>query len=131
MKRQNNFFEQIIDYHNIRLAFLKAIRGNRTSPAVISFCQDTGNNLAAIREKLQTLNCGWGDYRSFTITDPKLRVISTAPIEQRIMHHAVMNVLEPVIERPMIHHSYACRKGRGHTPLCCMRSGSANQNRGF
>ena len=113
MKRQNNLFDQIIDYNNIRLAFLKAIRGNRASPQVISFCQDTGRNLAAVREKLQTLNCGWGGYYSFLINDPKLRLISTAPIEQRIMHHAIMNVLEPVLERPMIHHSYACRKGKG------------------
>ena len=60
-----------------------------------------------------SLNCEWGGYRSFQITDPKLRTISTAPFEQRIMHHAIMNVIEPVLERPMIHHSYACRKGKG------------------
>jgi len=47
------------------------------------------------------------------ITDPKLRTISTAPFEQRIMHHAIINVLEPILDRPMIHNSYACRKGKG------------------
>jgi hypothetical protein len=47
------------------------------------------------------------------ITDPKLRTISTAPFEQRVMHHAIMNILEPVLERPLICHSYACRKGKG------------------
>jgi len=66
-----------------------------------------------VRDKLTSLNCGWGNYRSFLIKDPKLRVISTAPFEQRIMHHAIMNVIEPVFDRPMIYHSYACRKGKG------------------
>jgi len=113
MKRQNNLFEQIIDYNNIRLAFLKAIRGNRSSPSVIKYCRNTGKNLAILREKLNTLNCDWGSYNSFLITDPKLRVISTAPIEQRIMHHAIMNVLETIIDRTQIYHSYACRKGKG------------------
>ena len=113
MKRQNNLFEDIIDYRNIRLAFLKALRGNRSSSAAINYCKDVDRNLALLREKITSLQCGWGNYRSFIITDPKLRTISTAPFEQRIMHHAIINVLAPILERPMIHHSYACRKGKG------------------
>jgi retron-type reverse transcriptase len=113
MKRQNCLFEKVIDYQNIRLAFLKAVRGKRFSAAVIKFCANTDSNLKKIREELVTLQCGWGNYRSFTITDPKPRIISSAPLPQRIMHHALMNILEPVFERPMIHHSYACRKGKG------------------
>jgi hypothetical protein len=102
-----------VDYHNIRSAFLGAIRGNRESPSVINFCRNTAGNLSVIREKLSSLECGWGGYHSFVITDPKLRVISTASIEQRIMHHAIIDPLIPVFERPMIYHSYACRKGKG------------------
>ena len=113
MKRQNYLFEKIIDYNNIRLAFLKAIRGNRSSHSAIKYCKTIDKNLNVLREKLITLNPEWGNYQSFLITDPKLRTISTAPFEQRIMHHAIMNILEPVMERPMIHHSYACRKGKG------------------
>jgi len=113
MKRQNFLFEKIVDYANIRLAFLKTLRGNRSSPSAINYCNDIDRNLAALREKMANLNCRWGGYRSFTITDPKLRTISTAPFEQRIMHHAIINILEPILDRPMIHHSYACRKGKG------------------
>jgi hypothetical protein len=113
MKRQSHLFEQIVDYNNIRLAFLKTLRGIRSSLSVINFCQNTEKNLATLRKKLVSLNCGWGNYRSFQISDPKPRVISTASVEQRIMHHAIMNVLEPVLERPLIYHSYACRKGKG------------------
>jgi retron-type reverse transcriptase len=113
MKRANHLFESIVDYQNIRLAFLKAIRGNRKSPAVCYFCRNIENNLTVIRNKLSSLKCDWGNYRSFSITDPKPRQISTAPFEQRIMHHALMNILEPVFDRSLIYHSYACRKGKG------------------
>jgi len=113
MKRQNFLFERIVDYNNIRLAFLKAIRGKRSSPNAVNFCQALDKNLSFLRNRLLTLNCEWGGYKSFLITDPKLRTISTAPFEQRVMHHAVMNILEPVFERPLICHSYACRKGKG------------------
>jgi hypothetical protein len=113
MKRRNFLFEQIADYSNIRLAFLKAIRGNRGSPSAIKFCRAIDKNLASVRDKLLALQCGWGGYRSFQITDPKLRTISTAPFEQRVMHHAMMNILEDIFNRPMVCHSYACRKGKG------------------
>ncbi|MDR2718063.1 MAG: reverse transcriptase/maturase family protein [Treponema sp.] len=113
MKRQSRLFEHIVDYNNIRLAFLKALRGNRSSYSAVNFCKNIEENLAAVRGKLTSLDCGWGRYRSFLIKDPKLRVISTAPFEQRIMHHAIMNVIEPVFDRPMICNSYACRKGKG------------------
>jgi len=113
MKRQNNLFDKITDYNNIRLAFLKAIRGNRTSHSAVNYCKDIDKNLAILRKKLLTMKPEWGGYKSFHITDPKLRTISTAPFEQRIMHHAIMNVIEPVLERSLIFNSYACRKGKG------------------
>jgi len=113
MKRQNRLFEQIVDYNNIRLAFLKALRGNRNGLSAVNFCKNIEKNLATVQDKFTSLDCGWGNYRSFLIKDPKLRIISTAPFEQRIMHHAIMNAIEPIFERPMICHSYACRKGKG------------------
>ncbi|HHU35982.1 MAG TPA: hypothetical protein GXZ47_02000 [Treponema sp.] len=113
MKRQNHLFELIIEYQNIRLAFIKAIRGKRNSTSVLLFCRNIDKNLAKIRKRLETLNPNWGHYRSFTITDPKERIISAAPLEERIMHHAIMNILEPIFERQLIFHTYACRKGKG------------------
>jgi hypothetical protein len=113
MKRQSCLFDDIIDRSNIRLAFLKALRGNRSSPGAIAFCRDTERSLNLVQESLANPAFDWGGYRSFIITDPKLRIISTAPFEQRVMHHALMNVLEPVLDRPMIRNSFACRKGKG------------------
>ena len=52
-------------------------------------------------------------YIQFEIYDPKERMISVVPFPDRVMHHAIMNVLEPVFERQFIFHTYACRKGKG------------------
>lgn len=113
MKRFGNLMAQIIDYQNLRLAWLKALRGKRKSNGVLLFFRDLNTNLAAIKKRLESNNPDWGHYRQFTITDPKERIISAAPFPERVMHHAIMNILEPVFERHLIHHSYACRKGKG------------------
>ena len=113
MKRYNFLYDDIVDYANIRHAFLKTLRGNRQSFAAMNFCKSINENLDLIRKKLLTLNSDWGNYRSFTISDPKPRTISTAPFEQRVMHHAIMNVIENIFERQSIYHTYACRKGKG------------------
>ncbi len=54
-----------------------------------------------------------GDYHFFTVHDPKERVICAASFPERVLHHAIMNVCEPVLERYAIHDSYACRAGKG------------------
>ena len=113
MKRSRFLFNQIIDFENIRLAWLKAKRGKTFSYAVIAFNKDVNGNLEKIRQRLMSQNPDWGNYRQFYITDPKKRLISAASFEERIMHHAIMNVLEPVFERQMIYHTYACRKEKG------------------
>ncbi|MDR2553334.1 MAG: reverse transcriptase/maturase family protein [Treponema sp.] len=113
MKRAACLFEKITAYHNIRLAFLKTLRGQRTSAAAVVLCQNVDRTLAVIQRRLASPPVHWGEYHRFVITDPKKRTISAAPIEDRIIHHAIMNILEPVFERPMIFHSYACRHGKG------------------
>ena len=112
MKRQSNLYDPIVDYQNLRMAWLKSIRGKRRSSSVLLFSRDVSANLQSIRNR-PTGSPEWGDYRSFVITAPKKRVISAAVFEERIMHHAIMNILEPIFERHLIFHSYACRKGKG------------------
>ena len=113
MKRKGNLLSEIVAYENLRLAWLKALRGKRKSSAALLFSRDVDRNLSHIKRRLESTNPGWGDYRSFTISDPKPRVISAASFPERVMHHALMNVLEPLFERGLVHHCYACRKGKG------------------
>jgi len=54
-----------------------------------------------------------GAYHNFFVYEPKRRKISAAPFRDRIVHHAVVGVLEPLYERRFLHDSYACRKAKG------------------
>jgi RNA-directed DNA polymerase len=54
-----------------------------------------------------------GNYRYFTVHDPKKRTICAAQFRERVLQHALMNLCEPVLERAAIFDSYACRKGKG------------------
>ena len=113
MKRTGNLLQYITVYPNIRLAWLKTLRGKRNSPSAVRFARYLDMNLNQVQARLNSLDPGWGNYRKFQIYDPKQRTISAAPIAERVMHHAIMNVLEPVLERPLIYHSYACRQKKG------------------
>ncbi len=54
-----------------------------------------------------------GEYRQFLLHEHKPRLISAAPFRDRVVHHALCNVIEPIFDRGFIHDSYACRKGKG------------------
>ena len=66
-----------------------------------------------MQESFLTSDWQWGDYRYFTIYEPKKRLITEAPFRERIMHHALMNVCDQYFEKKHYFHSYACRVGKG------------------
>jgi RNA-directed DNA polymerase len=113
MKRVGRLYEAILEPDNLKLALLKALRGKRNSAAALAFCRDVPGNLGLVRQRLASLEPRWGSYRLFRISDPKPRTIAAASFPERVMHHALVNVLEPVFERQQICHSYACRPGKG------------------
>lgn len=113
MKRATSLFNQIVSYENVRLAWLKARKGKRSKPVVRNFYKNVNLNLEKVQKNLKSNSPVLSSYTQFTIFDPKERVISVVPFVDRVMHHAIMNVLEPVFERQFIFHAYACRKGKG------------------
>ena len=113
MKRAGNLFEKICDIQNLHGAYYKASKNKRFTSGYINFRKNSEKNLEKLRKFLMDGKYTHGQYRHFTITDPKQRLISAAPFPDRVMHHAIMNVLEPVFERQFIFHTYACRKGKG------------------
>lgn len=113
MKRIGNLWPSICERSNLQDAFYKAAKGKRDRGEVGEFVAGLEGNLAAVRRQLRDGSYRLGDHRRFTVHDPKEREIHAAPFSQRVIHHAVMNVCEPHIERRLIHHSYACRKGKG------------------
>ena len=113
MKRFGHLLESIISYDNIRLAYLKALRGSSHSSGAVLFASDLNCNLESLRSDFASGTYRMLPYSRFVIRDPKERLISAADFRDRVAHHAIMNVLEPVLERRQIFHSYACRKGKG------------------
>jgi retron-type reverse transcriptase len=69
--------------------------------------------LVRLQEELTSMTYRPGPYRTFTIYEGKARQISAAPFRDRVVHHALTGILEPIFERSFIHDSYACRKGKG------------------
>jgi RNA-directed DNA polymerase len=113
MKRVSGLWGEISDLDNLKLAFWKARRGKTTHRAVRQFQEGLDENLEAMRAGLMDGTVALGNYRYFTIQDPKVRLICAASFPERVLHHAVMNLCEPVFEKQLIFDSYACRAGKG------------------
>ena len=113
MKRAKSLFNQIISYDNVRLAWLKARRHKTSKNDVKNFSKNVNKNLLIVQKNLKSKPAILSSYSQFTIYEPKERLISVVPFIDRVMHHAIMNVLEPVFEKQFIYHTYACRKGKG------------------
>ncbi|HAD10942.1 MAG TPA: RNA-dependent DNA polymerase, partial [Saprospirales bacterium] len=113
MKRLGGLFESIITFDNLLLAFYKARKGKRSNQNVAAFEANLEWELLRLAEELRTDTYQPGAYRTFLIHDPKQRMISAAPFRDRVVHHALCNIIEPIFEPTLITHTYANRKGKG------------------
>jgi retron-type reverse transcriptase len=113
MRRVGQLWESVVAFDNLHRAAYQVLRGKRASAAAGDFFCALEDNLLRLREELRAGTYRPGSYRTFWITDPKRRLISAAPLRDRVVHHALINVIEPVFEPRFIHHSYACRRGKG------------------
>ncbi len=106
-------YAQLYDFDNLWLAWLKASRGKRGRDAVALFEYRLEDRLIGLQAALREQTYIPGAYTSFFIHEPKRRLISAAPFPDRVVHHAVCNLLEPVFERGFIDNSFANRVGKG------------------
>lgn len=113
MKRHGNLFERIATFENLELAYRKAARGKRYRPDALRFHANLEENLIQLQNELIWQMYEPRPYRTFIIHEPKQRIIYAAAFRDRVVHHAIMNVLEPIWEGLFIANSYACRKGMG------------------
>jgi len=110
MKRIGNLFHEVTDFENLTAAFHLAMKGCGQTEQACRFFFHLERELLRLRKKLMTGTYRPGPYRTFKILDPKERIISVAPFSDRVVHHAVVNVLAPIYERVFIYDSYATRK---------------------
>ncbi len=106
-------FEYLCSWENLLLAWRKAARGKRGGASVARFEYRLEEQVAAVRMDLVAGTYRPAGYVHFHITDPKRRKISAAPFRDRVVHHALCNLLEPRFEPLFIADSYANRVGKG------------------
>ena len=106
-------YSQVYAFSSLYAAFRRARRGKRSRPEVADFEYNLEAELLSLRDELATYSYRPGPYRSFVVRESKRRLVSAAPFRDRVVHHALINVIEPLFERRFIDDSYANRAGRG------------------
>jgi RNA-directed DNA polymerase len=112
-KTYRNLWPLFVSWENLLASYQACRRRKRYSPRAAEFDYEWESNLLRLQQDLLAGSYRCGRYRNFYIFDPKRRRISAAPFRDRVLHHAVVRVLEPIFERRFIYHSYACRRGKG------------------
>lgn len=113
MHRAKNLFSQVTAFDNLYRGFAGASHGKRHRREVREFEYHLETRLWEIRSELDRGEYHWGAFHRFWIQDPKRRQIRAAPFRDRVVHHTIFNVLDPIFRRSFIADSYACIPGRG------------------
>jgi len=112
-KRMGFLYDKIYNWGNLVSAFKKARKSKRGKPEVAEFEFNLEKELYSIQTDLIKKSYNFSGYNFFTIQEPKERLISCAPFKDRVVHHAICNILEPILDKSLISDVYACRKGKG------------------
>lgn len=108
-----SLFEQICSLENIFGAWARFSDGKRSKADVMVFEYRLEDNLFSLRDSLLSGEYCHDPYKPFTIYDPKQRRIHKATVRDRVVHQAIVNVIEPLFERRFIYDSYSCRVSKG------------------
>lgn len=113
MKRHGDLWPQVVARDNLLLAARKARQGKRDRAVVQRFEFGRERELLRLQRELTAGDYRPGPFTTHRIDRPKRRLISAAPYRDRVVHHAVMTVLEPILDRRFHPDSHACRQGKG------------------
>jgi hypothetical protein len=109
----SSLYSRVIDWSNLLPAFRTAAKGKRGKQSAAGFEHQVADRLLQLQQELTEFSYQPGGYVNFMIHDPKQRRVSAAPFRDRVVHHALCNVIEPLFERQFIPDSYANRIGKG------------------
>lgn len=109
----NNLFYKIYSFENLLLAFKKARRNKTNRNEVIKYQMNLEENIIDLQNQLIWKEYEQSRYNEFRIYEPKERIILALPFKDRVLQHALINVIEPIYEKTFVHDSYACRANKG------------------
>jgi retron-type reverse transcriptase len=112
-KRINNLFDKITSFENLILAAKKSRKGKKSKIATQKFDIELETNIINLQKEFRNFTYTTGEYKSFFINDSKKRLITAAPYKDRIVHHAIINVIGEVFEKSFIYDTYSCIKEKG------------------
>ena len=113
MKTYKNLYQTLYSKENLILAFQKAQKRKSNKNYVIKFKENLEENLELLRLDLLQESYKPKPLKTFIIRDPKTRKIRKSYFIDRVVHHAICNILEPIFEKRFIYDSFANRKGKG------------------
>ncbi|OGN03876.1 MAG: hypothetical protein A2831_03100 [Candidatus Yanofskybacteria bacterium RIFCSPHIGHO2_01_FULL_44_17] len=113
MKTYNNIFYKIIELENLFWAWdgFKKDKQNRKDVQIFEWKLE--ENIFQLHRDLKNKKYKHGPYKSFFIQDPKQRHIHKATVRDRVLHHAIFSVVNPLFEETFIANSFSCRIGKG------------------
>lgn len=112
-KKFRNLLPLIVEPDNLREAYRRARLDKRMSTGHLEFKEHAEANLAKIGADLADGTYRLGEYITFTVLDPKPRIIMALPFYDRVVQHGLCNVVEPIFEAVLMPMSAACRLGKG------------------
>ncbi|OQB13400.1 MAG: Group II intron-encoded protein LtrA [Candidatus Omnitrophica bacterium ADurb.Bin205] len=113
MIKISGIYHKIISKENLYQAAYMAAKARRYTDSVAEFNFHLEEEIEMLQMELKEKNYNHGQYRVFTVYDPKERKIAAAPFRDRVVHHAAHDVIEPLIDKTFVYHSFACRKNKG------------------
>ncbi|MBO4295345.1 MAG: alpha/beta hydrolase [Desulfovibrio sp.] len=112
-KPAKRLWERVVEWDNLLLAAKEAARNKRFRREVLAFSMDLECNLVRLRRRLESGLWRPGPYRTLEVYEPKRRLVHAPCFADRVVHHALMQVIGPCFERRFLDCSFACRQGKG------------------
>lgn len=113
MKTYKNLFGKFTVFDNLFSAYKKARRGKVYQEYATEFNYTLSSNLLEIQNRLLEESYQFDEYKVFYVYDPKQRLIKAPSFRDRVVHHSLCNIIEPIFDKKFIYDSYACRKEKG------------------
>ncbi|MDP4012579.1 MAG: reverse transcriptase domain-containing protein [Candidatus Nanoarchaeia archaeon] len=113
MKTYNNLYGELYSFKNLELAFKKAKKRKSKRPYVKEFEANLLNELNKLKQELEYQTYKPQQLKRFIVRDPKTRTIHASSFRDRVVYHALVNIISPIFEKRFIHDSYASRINKG------------------
>ena len=113
MKSYKNLYPRVTSYKNLESAFEKAKKNKSFMPYVVKFEADLENELRSLQRELNSFQYRPRPLKRFIVRDHKTRTIHSSVFRDRIVYHALYNILDPIFDKTFINDSYASRKSKG------------------